>query len=61
VANFRRSLEILKYGEPVSLSPQRLYYANHVLEFDPQKRTPKWVAEHITRDHVEPVSEVGHS
>ena len=58
MTNFRRSLDILKYGEPTALVPQRLYYENHVLEFDPQRRTPKWVAEHITRQHVEPVTEV---
>ena len=27
---------------------------NHVLEFDPIRKTPIWVAEHITREHVDP-------
>jgi hypothetical protein len=57
-SKYRRGLEILKYGQPAPLAPQTLYYDNHVLEFDPAKRTPKWVAEHITRNHVEPVVEV---
>ena len=49
-----RAQSILKYGIPQSLSPGILYHENHVLEFDPIRKTPIWVAEHITRDHVDP-------
>ena len=59
VFKFRRGLEILKYGRPTSFASDPLFYDNHVLEFDPQRKTPKWVAEHITRQHVEPTVEVG--
>ena len=45
---------ILKYGAPRSLAPATLCYANHCLGYDPQRRTPAWVSEHITRDHVSP-------
>ena len=45
---------ILKYGVPESLSPGLLHNENHVLEFDPIRKTPIWVAEHITKDHVAP-------
>ena len=49
-----RSKLILKYGVPESLSPGVLHNENHILEFDPVKKTPIWVAEHITKDHVAP-------
>ena len=49
-----RAKDILKYGAPVSLSPGTLYHENHVLEFDPIRKTPLWVAEHITQQHVNP-------
>ena len=42
-----RAKSILKYGAPQSLSPGTLYHENHVLEFDPIRKTPLWVAEHI--------------
>ena len=45
---------ILKYGVPQSLSAGILYHENHVLEFDPIRKTPLWVAEHITQHHVNP-------
>lgn len=49
-----RGQSILKYGIPQSLSPGVLYHENHVLELDPIRKTPIWVAEHITQHHVEP-------
>lgn len=49
-----RAKSILKYGAPQSLSPGTLYHENHVLEFDPIRKTPLWVAEHITQHHVNP-------
>ena len=49
-----RAQTILKYGIPQSLSPGVFYHENHVLEFDPIKKTPIWVAEHITQQHVNP-------
>ena len=49
-----RAKTILKYGAPQSLSPGTLYHENHVLEFDPIRKTPLWVAEHITQQHVSP-------
>ena len=50
----QRAQSILKYGVPQSLSPGILYNENHVLEFDPIRKTPIWVAEHITQQHVSP-------
>ena len=52
----QRAQSILKYGAPQSLSPGILYNENHVLEFDPIRKTPIWVAEHITQHHVNPES-----
>ena len=49
-----RGKTILKYGVPQSLSPGTLYHENHVLQFDPIRKTPLWVAEHITQHHVNP-------
>ena len=50
----QRAQSIMKYGMPQSLSPGVLYHENHVLEFDPIRKTPIWVAEHITKRHVQP-------
>lgn len=50
--NESRGGEILKYGEPVR-PPPLIYYSNHVLSFDSQRRTPVWVAEHLTKSSVE--------
>jgi len=40
---------ILKYGVPSSAVPTLLQYDNHVLEYDPARRVPKWVAEHVSK------------
>jgi len=47
-----RSEKILKYGAPSSCIPETLRYQNHVLQYDTSRRTPKWVAEHLTKDMV---------
>ncbi|KAK3587995.1 hypothetical protein CHS0354_014516 [Potamilus streckersoni] len=41
--------EILKYGFP-DRGPELMYYTNHVLAYDRAKRTPVWVAEHLTAE-----------
>ncbi|XP_070566671.1 nuclease EXOG, mitochondrial-like [Ptychodera flava] len=46
-----RGEQILKYGAP-DRGPELRYYANHVLSYDQAKKTPLWVAEHITKDHL---------
>lgn len=43
-----RGSEILKYGIPDRGLDARLY-KNHVLCYDQAKKTPIWVAEHITK------------
>lgn len=43
-----RGSEILKYGIPDRGLDARLY-ENHVLCYDQAKKTPIWVAEHITK------------
>lgn len=43
--------EILKYGIPDRGLNARLY-ENHVLCYDQAKKTPVWVAEHITKDDL---------
>ena len=43
---------ILKHGSPKTFSPGVQCYSNHCLEYDPQRRTPLWVAEHINRDKL---------
>ena len=45
--------EILKHGFPKTLSPGIRCYSNHCLEYDPQRRTPLWVAEHINASKLE--------
>ncbi|CAL8294095.1 unnamed protein product [Lota lota] len=40
--------EIGKFGFPDTGAEVR-YYANHVLSYDQAKRTPRWVAEHLTK------------
>ena len=46
--------EILKHGHPKSFSPGIQCYSNHCLEYDPQRRTPLWVAEHINVNKLQP-------
>jgi len=41
---------ILKYGIPSCGLSHILHYQNHILEYDPSKKVPKWVAEHISQD-----------
>jgi len=41
---------ILKYGIPSCGVSQILEYENHILEYDPSRKVPKWVAEHISQD-----------
>ena len=45
--------EVLKYGPPTPLAPGVQCRANHCLQYDPQRRTPLWVAEHINRRKVQ--------
>jgi len=47
-----RSEKILKYGAPTACLPDVLHYQNHVLQYDASRRTPKWVAEHLSQDMV---------
>lgn len=44
-------LAILKYGIP-DRGPVAMYYTNHVLSYDQARKTPVWVAEHITKDCI---------
>lgn len=54
-SKFKRGEEIVKYGTPKLLSENTiLYNSNHVLQYDGRTRTPFWVAEHITKDHINP-------
>lgn len=46
-----RGREIMKYGIPETGHMIR-YYSNHVLVYDQQRRTPIWVAEHLTPDNL---------
>jgi len=41
---------ILKYGVPSPGIPTLLEYENHVLEYDPARKVPKWVAEHVSQN-----------
>ena len=46
---------ILRHGVPSPLGPQGpICYSNHCLQFDPQRRTPVWVAEHLHREKAFP-------
>lgn len=47
-----RSEKILKYGAPTACLPDMMQYQNHVLQYDASRRTPKWVAEHLSKDMV---------
>ncbi|KAL3832601.1 hypothetical protein ACJMK2_024233 [Sinanodonta woodiana] len=49
INKLERGREILKYGFP-NRGPELMYYTNHVLAYDRAKRTPVWVAEHITAE-----------
>ena len=42
---------ILKYGLPEKPTDE-IVYKNHALCYDRAKRTPKWVAEHLTREKI---------
>uniref|UniRef100_T1IRM1 Endonuclease n=1 Tax=Strigamia maritima TaxID=126957 RepID=T1IRM1_STRMM len=48
----QRAFEILKYGVPTR-PPPIMYYANHVLAYDSMRKTPIWVAEHLTKKSTE--------
>ncbi|KAF7708884.1 nuclease EXOG, mitochondrial-like isoform X1 [Silurus meridionalis] len=39
------------YGLPVDGSETR-YYANHILSYDQSRRTPRWVAEHLSSEKL---------
>ncbi|XP_077979131.1 nuclease EXOG, mitochondrial-like [Glandiceps talaboti] len=56
----KRGDQILKYGVP-DRGPELHYYANHVLCYDQTKKTPLWVAEHITKDHIKGTANRKHS
>ncbi|XP_013380076.1 nuclease EXOG, mitochondrial [Lingula anatina] len=43
--------DILKYGVP-NRGPALRYYRNHILAYDQSKRTPVWVAEHLTKEKL---------
>ncbi|XP_061167169.1 nuclease EXOG, mitochondrial-like [Saccostrea echinata] len=43
---------ILKYGVPNRGEEPRVF-TNHVLSYDQSKKTPIWVAERITKDHIQ--------
>ncbi|XP_038044476.1 nuclease EXOG, mitochondrial-like [Patiria miniata] len=43
---------ILKYGVP-DRGPLTLNYENHIVGYDQAKKIPIWVAEFITKDHVQ--------
>ncbi len=46
---------ILKHGVPAPMGPTGpLCYENHCLQYDPQRKVPLWVAEHLTRDKAHP-------
>ena len=47
---------ILKFGSP-ERSSEILYYKNHVLCYDHAKKTPLWVAEHLTKEKMMTVKE----
>ncbi|KAM3849354.1 nuclease EXOG, mitochondrial-like, partial [Diretmus argenteus] len=44
--------EIAQFGLPVTGAEVR-YYANHALSYDQAKRTPRWVAEHLTNHKLQ--------
>ncbi len=47
--------EILRHGVPSPLGPGGpVCYSNHCLQYDPQRRAPLWVAEHLHRDKAFP-------
>eukprot|EP00088_Acartia_fossae_P055333 TRINITY_DN641_c0_g1_i3.p1 TRINITY_DN641_c0_g1~~TRINITY_DN641_c0_g1_i3.p1 ORF type:complete len:441 (-),score=100.24 TRINITY_DN641_c0_g1_i3:69-1391(-) len=43
-----KTSSILKYGTPSFGVNTIMKYENHVLEYDPVRKVPKWVAEHIS-------------
>lgn len=43
--------DIGRYGFPVSGAEVR-YYANHTLSYDQTRRTPRWVAEHLSDEKL---------
>jgi len=47
-----RAGEILKFGAPKEGVSGPLVYKNHVLAYDSERRVPKWVAEHLSRDII---------
>ncbi len=45
----------MRHGAPESLVPdQHICYSNHCLQFDARRRTPIWVAEHLSREKIFP-------
>ena len=47
-----RAGEILKFGAPKEGVSGPLVYKNHVLAYDSERRVPKWVAEHLSKDII---------
>ncbi len=47
----KKTAQFLKYGVP-DRGPLIQIYSNHALAYDRQKRTPLWVAERITKQHL---------
>ena len=45
------AFEPTQYGLPLR-SPAHIWYRNHVLCYDQARKTPRWVAEHLTREKV---------
>ena len=55
VATTATHSSILKHGVPSPLGPSGpLCYSNHCLQFDSQRRTPIWVAEHLSKEKTFP-------
>ncbi|XP_028825375.1 nuclease EXOG, mitochondrial [Denticeps clupeoides] len=43
--------DIGEYGLPLAGAETR-YYANHILSYDQSRRTPRWVAEHLSQEKL---------
>ncbi|XP_022083356.1 nuclease EXOG, mitochondrial-like isoform X3 [Acanthaster planci] len=54
------SKDILRYGAP-DRGPDVRYYSNHALSYDRSKKTPLWVAEHITQADLQGPAHRKHS